>query len=209
MKSKKQYGVTILELIVVLLIISILSTIATQVYTGHRERARFAVARSTIHNIELAASRYEIDLGALPLSSTGNPVTPIEPTQGCGMLMTMLLHSTSGNATAPSSARWHGPYLDVDRQDLGLLSGAVATSSDPATALSLLDPWGNAYYFTRHDDYSTYGATEQTGTANYNLGEHYYNPSTMQIISLGPNGETSAAPDMGLDEDDVNNFYNP
>ena len=62
-------GVTLIELMAVVLIVAILASIAVGVYTGYVQRARFAVARTTIAELDLAVARYEIDLGVLPPSS--------------------------------------------------------------------------------------------------------------------------------------------
>ena len=68
-KTKKT-AVTLLELLVVVMILGILSTIAVTVYTGHVERARVAACRDIIRQIELAVNRYEVDTGQLPPSSS-------------------------------------------------------------------------------------------------------------------------------------------
>ncbi|MBN1868195.1 prepilin-type N-terminal cleavage/methylation domain-containing protein [Candidatus Sumerlaeota bacterium] len=224
MKSSRLRGVTLLELIVVVLIISILSSIAVSVYTGYVRRAQIATARATIHELELAAARYQIDTGEFPLSSSGTLLAPNAPngstsafggTNGCGYLMVCLLHSDSGDAFNPLSLRWQGPYLEVDEKNLGAIDVRDAdgdgnnseiipiTAATPLAQICLLDPWGSPYYYVRSDDYAAFNATEPVGVP---ITETYYNPSTVQIFSLGFDGTTPAQPLNGTGLDDIRNF---
>src|SRR5690606_20774970 len=61
MKNTPKSGVTLLELLVVLVIISILSTIAVGVYTKEVLRAKVARTRAEIRTLEVAINRYQID----------------------------------------------------------------------------------------------------------------------------------------------------
>ncbi|MFP4379029.1 MAG: prepilin-type N-terminal cleavage/methylation domain-containing protein [Candidatus Sumerlaeia bacterium] len=216
MQSLKRRGVTIIELTVVLLILSILATIAASVYAGYVTRAKYSVARSDIRNLELAATRYQVDTGAFPISSSGdnfgssdpNPQLSLEAgTLGCGYLILSLRHSLSGDAFDPASPRWSGPYIEIDQKDLGVIdnSGNITqmTSSTPLPRINFLDPWGNPYYYVRSEDYFSFGATEVTDSP---FVEPFYNPSTVQIYSKGQDGQTLSPPQAGLDTDDVNNF---
>lgn len=214
MKSIKKVGVTLLELVVVLLILSILSSIAITVYTGHVRRAQIAAAKVTIRELELNIHRYEMDLGVFPPSSSGTAfgavaVNPTKPTLGDGYMSLALMHSLSGNATRPASARWQGPYMNVDQGKLGDVNGNEITSTIAAPSVCILDPWDRPYYYTRSSDYATFGATRQSNNPFATAGETFYNPSTFQIFSLGPDGVTLPAPNKGLGADDLNNFNNP
>jgi prepilin-type N-terminal cleavage/methylation domain-containing protein len=215
MKLKSQRAFTIIELTVVALILSILASIAASVYVGYLRRARFAAARVTIRQIDLNCHAYQVDLGEFPLSSSGtafgaslpNPIVgPGGGVQGCGYMMLCLLHSYNGNAAAPASPRWAGPYMEVDQEQLGDPSGEPITESTPPPSVCLLDPWGQPYQYVRSDDYAAFGGTRQSNTPFPALGEMYYNPSTVQVWSLGPDGVTRNSPEAGLGRDDVNNF---
>src|SRR5690348_16012390 len=119
MKSKS-HAFTLLELLVVVLILGLLSTIAVGVFTHQVERARYAAARATISAIELAVERYEIDLGEYPPSGSGTlPYSTPSTFEGCGYLQVALMESLSGKSTQPLSARWQGPYLTVKNDLLG------------------------------------------------------------------------------------------
>lgn len=213
---KKMAGMTLVELVVVLLILSLLATIAITVYSGQVRRAQFAVAKTEIRQLELNITRYEVDLGVFPPSSSGttfgtSPASPLTDPRfntgrGCGYLTLCLQHSMSGNAWKPADPRWKGPYMELQQNRLGLVQGGPVSSGASAPEICLLDPWGNPYYYVRFSDYETLGGTEQSNSPFGALGETYYNPTTFQIFSLGPDGSTPPRPNAGLGPDDVNNF---
>jgi type II secretion system protein G len=214
---------TLLELLVVVLILGILSTIAVGVFTSQVERARFAAAKATISAIELAVNRYEIDLGSFPPSGTGTSLPPATPSSGpvvdgCGYMQLALMHSLNGSSTAPLDPRWQGPYLTVKKELLGDSTGTPIeeiVGPQPGLAeVQILDPWHAPYRYIRFgpapDGYGNYGfvggGTVLPTTHPFFATETYYNPQTFQIVSKGPNGYTPAPPNFGTDPDDVTNF---
>jgi prepilin-type N-terminal cleavage/methylation domain-containing protein len=217
MKNIPRRGVTILELMVVLVIISILSTVAVGVYSKEILRARYAKTRAEIHTLELAITRYEIDTGQYPPSGSGSTIAPSGITtsgtaRGSGYLQLALRNSLNNDPYEPLSSRWKGPYVEWDYNRLGLLDGTPLTDvSDTVSPgnISFLDPFGYPYYYIRSSDYETRGGTELDSSSPFYPNETYYNPSTFQIISLGPNGQTYTDPGRGLEADDVSNFLSP
>lgn len=217
---------TLIEILVVVLILGLLASIIVGVYTTQVERARYAAARATIYSISLACERYRMDLGTYPPSGSGNlpGLTVSNPAVGCGYLEAALLHSLSGQSSAPNSPLWQGPYLTIKREYLGDLNGnridqiIADGGSVPAPGqLQILDPWGLPYRYVRfgpdppgqsslNDAYPNTGATRLPTAHPYFATETYYNPNTFQIVSRGPNGTTLPPPDYGLDSDDVSNF---
>jgi prepilin-type N-terminal cleavage/methylation domain-containing protein len=204
-------GVTLIELLVVVLIIGILSTLLLQVLTGQSERARVAAVRSDIKTLEIAAHRYAIDLGVYPMTNGIGTFSVPFSRRGNGYLALCLLHSTSGNAYAPSSIKWSGPYVQADE-------GINITTTQGTTALAIaqefLDPWGSPYEYISSDyvggvyGYVFYSATTLPATDPYFATETYYNPKTFQIISFGTNRttDTSSFSSFGKDVDDITNF---
>lgn len=215
MKKSRISGVTLLELIVVLIVISILSTIAVGVYTKEVLRAKIAQTRAEIRTFEVAINRYQIDTGQFPPSSTGtqlppNPLNPLIPFQGSGYLETALRSSLSANQFIPLSPRWAGPYIEWDENQLGTLSGAPITASTSPAEINYLDPFFNPYYYVQHRDYDIMGATFLPDTSPYFATETYFNPSTFQIISFGPNSSSNFSPNMlGTEGDDITNWEGP
>ncbi len=213
---------TLMELLVVVLILGLLATIAVGVFTSQVERARYAAARTTISAIELAATRYQLDLGEFPPSGSQTPSPgPDSPFQGNGLLYLVLTRSINGNTSEPASARWQGPYIDVKKLNLGDINGIPVddvTTGTPTTALlpgdiHILDPWGTPYRYVRSsgsadDNYTVNAATELPVTNPFAATDVYYNPTTFQVASKGRNVQTPLANtgQFGTQEDDVNNF---
>ncbi|MCX7718353.1 MAG: prepilin-type N-terminal cleavage/methylation domain-containing protein [Candidatus Sumerlaeaceae bacterium] len=198
MKGNKAF--TLIELLVVVLILMLLATIAVGLYIREMERARYAVAKSTISEIERAAARYALDMSAYPPSLSLNPSLNSSVAAsggGCGYAEEALLHSIGGSSTAPSDPRWGGPYLTIKNEMLD-------TTGGPGD-VQILDPWKQPYRFVRRNDYANFGTRLPAGHP-YQATETWYNPSTVQIISRGPNGVTLSDPNFGRDIDDVSNF---
>jgi type II secretory pathway pseudopilin PulG len=233
----RKVAVTLMELLVVVLIISILSTIATGVYTNQTRRARVAATQDLIRQLSVAITRYENDLGAFPPSGTSTVFPPTSTGaryDGSGLLELALVHSMNGNANAPASSLWQGPYISL-QAGATLPTPIIATDTPVTTAsqyvmggYNIVDPWGGTIHYVQHEDYGTStGTTFAGGTtlfppgfdaaaagANSNLPapnpyyatEIYYNPSTYQLFSYGPDGKTLAKPYYGTAADDINNF---
>lgn len=208
-------GVTLMELVVVLVIVSLLSTIAVGIYTKEVVRAKVSRARAEIRTMEVAIQRYHTDTGQYPPSGSGTQLAPNSldqstPYAGSGYLQVALRASLSGNSNQPLSLRWNGPYLDWDENKLGTLNGDPITATTPKPSISYLDPWGNPYYYINSNDYSSLGGTHLPTSNPYFSTETYFNASTFQIVSFGPNGTTNTQPNrIGTDIDDITNWNSP
>ena len=199
-------GVTLIELIVALVIIAILSATAVGVYTKQVLRAKFARARQEIRTLELACHRYEVDLGEFPPSGSFGGI------EGSGFLQLTLIHSANGSALAPAESRWGGPYVEFDENQMGDITGNPVNPGLNIADIQLLDPWDTPYQYVRSSDYSVFMGTELSVDNPFSATETYYNPTTFQIISYGPNRQTLPPPDRGIpvpgqpSEDDISNF---
>lgn len=214
MSRRSHNGVTFLELLVVLVVISILSTIAAGVYSKEVLRAKYATTKSEIRSLEVAIAQYEADTGQLPPSGSGNPIAPgpiqtVGTALGSGYLQLALRSSLNGDFRNPLSTRWIGPYINWEYSRMGSLDGTPVNSSNFSGSqgqVNFLDPYGSPYFYIRAEDYATRGGTELPGNSVFYATERYFNPSTFQLISLGPNRESLATPQRGLDGDDITNF---
>ncbi len=217
--TSRHTGVTLIELLVVVLIISVISTIATGVYTQQLGKAREAKTRQEIRTLEVAINQYKVDTGQFPPTGSGNTLAPDSLVttgtyQGSGYLAVALRSSLNGNLQDPLSNRWRGPYIEWDINRMGFYNGTTVVTADqlpadtPLGNISFVDPYGMPYFYIRSDDYAARGGTELPD-GPFAASEIYFNPSTFQIISFGPSRQSLNPPERGLAPDDITNFYSP
>lgn len=230
----RKLAVTMLELMIVVLIIGLLATVATGIYTGEADRARIAATKALINNIEIGITRYEVDTGQLPPSGSGDTLPPTDTftadqrRDGSGYLHEALVHSLSGNSNAPSPQGWNGPYVNFQAEQL--LTPAEGTyATDSPSQIDIVDSWGTPLIYVRYSDYAITGTAFKGGARlfsseapvganpnlpapnpNWNLGETYYNAKSYQIISFGKDrtsfGYVNGSNYNGTAADDITNF---
>ncbi len=226
--TPRTLAVTLLELLIVVLIVGLLATVATGIYTDEADRARVAATKALINNLEIQITRYNVDTGLLPPSGSGATFPAVEPfttaetrRDGSGFLHQALMHSNSGNTNSPSPTTWRGPYINLQVDQL-------VTSTQPGQS-DIVDAWGQPLVYIKSADYGIVSGDFSGGTqifaglaptnANTNLpapnplatlGETYYNPQSYQIISFGKNrislGSSDGVNYNGAETDDVTNF---
>jgi prepilin-type N-terminal cleavage/methylation domain-containing protein len=208
---------TLMELLVVVLILGLLATMAVGVYTTQVERARYAAARTTIATLELAVNRYQLDTGDWPPSGSLTNPGPNMNFEGSGLLHLALTHGLfDASTTSTGAARWQGPYISVQDIHLGDFAGnAIDTSATTVLAgdIQILDPWHSPYRYVRSngspsDNYTVNNATKLPAGNPFAATDIYYNPTTFQIVSKGPDGITGdpTTGAYGTQQDDVTNF---
>ncbi len=214
MATKNGKGITLVELLVVLAIVGLLSTLAVNVYIGRVELARAAATKSRIHDLEVALATYEVDLGQYPPSGSGSRLAPeapnntAVPSQGCGYLFVCLTRGLNGDLSNPLTPLWHGPYIQIQNSEIGQLDGSPVNGSVSMPMVQILDAWKRPLIYIRSQDYATLGGTRLPEDSPFAATEINFNPNTHQSISLGPDGATAAAPNRGTDFDDIANFKN-
>lgn len=158
--GKAYSAVTLLELLAVVLIVAILATIAQNVYTGQIDRARVAATATTIRELGIAITRYEIDTGEFPPSGSATVSVTTSTAvvtfagrlfTGSGLLHLALVHSLSGSALTPIDSTWQGPYISFQSDILG--------TSTTLGQTQILDPWGTPIQYIRSVDYIISGPT--------------------------------------------------
>lgn len=91
--AARQRGVTLIELLLVLVIITALAAIVVPRFAGRSEDARIAAARADIANFGVALDAFEIDMGRYPTTEEGLAVLVRPPME---------------------ASKWRGPYLQRD-----------------------------------------------------------------------------------------------
>lgn len=127
---KKAHGFTIIELLSVIVIIAILSTISLVMYNGIQDRAKNADIASTFDSYEKALMMYTVDNGRFPLP---NDVSGM-PGNGTGWWAICLGNPTDYPLTSTQAAGScsKGSVLNLAHQ------GDVMTS---ANLMSMLSPY--------------------------------------------------------------------
>jgi general secretion pathway protein G len=88
-----QAGVTLIEMLVVVVIIAVFAAVVGPKLLGQGDKARVVATKQQIENYELALGQYHLDTGSYPSTD-----------QGLAALRTQ-----------PSGVeQWHGPYLTKD-----------------------------------------------------------------------------------------------
>jgi prepilin-type N-terminal cleavage/methylation domain-containing protein len=180
----KQAGVTLTELLVVLVIVSILATIAVPVYINKAENARIAVAQYECRQIadaeEACAAHHGFyvplqllnDMPALTgtrseadsIDREPSAIFVIDPTRSFDHLNMNqpFLSTTSIDARVVNMIQnWQGPFLNPQRVYKG-----VSGSGDPINLTGdvnrqdyPLDPWGQPYRFYAPEPFGLIGSS--------------------------------------------------
>ena len=229
----KEKAFTLIEMVVVVMIIGILTSILMPVLTNQILKARVARTKADIRTLEVAINRYMIDNGEYPPSGSYDfrtedpseggdmPANPVAT--GSGLLVLALVHSIRANSSDEPAPTWDGPYISPSEEQLdfnGFPSGTrgAPTSRDLGCLVNgrgkddkdyndqLLDAFGEAFRYIRATDYANYGGTVLPADDPFYTSETWYNPRTYQLVSCGPNKISRPNPQVGLDADDIRNF---
>ena len=134
MKHSVNKGFTLIEILVVISVIGILSTLSVGVATVAKARIKTSAAEAVIQRLELALSQYKNDFGCYP--PTGNDPNDNSIMIGC---LTGDLNGdgkyTGDEGDIPANhPRWKKPYILIDK-------------SFPVRAGKLMDPWDVPYRY--------------------------------------------------------------
>ena len=95
-----QYGFTLIELMIVVIIIAALSAMVVPRLSNRSEQAKITVAEADINsNISLALKLYKLDNGRYPTTAQGLKALLTKP------------------SSTPAPRNWNGPYLEGEPLD--------------------------------------------------------------------------------------------
>ena len=199
-------GFTLLELLAVIVIIGILSTVLITQLGGAEDAARSSQARMLIKQIEQICNEYELEHGAYPPSR----FTPEQgvPNDGENVGIEALVVALYSNG-------WEAGGHELDDEAFGNtdgdFSGRSLTDFGNRALNELLDPWGNPIAYLFRTDY---GSDDRIYVTISEIGEElrtpvlavkdpvkgrYFKHSKFQLISAGADGVFNT-------EDDIANF---
>lgn len=113
MRSKR--GFTLVELLIVVIIISVLATIAIPKFADSTVRAKESKLKLFLYSVRNATERFHNDVGLWPQS--GDILNGITPTQG---------FDDTGTLKAISSGVYNGPYFDKESFRVGIAGVSFA-----------------------------------------------------------------------------------
>ena len=225
--SQRNTAVTLTELLVVLVIISILSTIALPVYISNAEKARISASEEEVLLIgeamercgilhgyyvpiqllndirtEFGMSTTALETDALDLEDTS--ITLIDPS-----VSIQLLDTPTGNPTLTLSSEnqrivdlyndWEGPFINFQRIDD---AEDITDISDRVP----LDPWRRPYRFYSPLGLVGSGASDTDPIIGFSDGQvTNIDPrfDRYAIVSFGPDGASDSLTGNTLSPDDI------
>jgi len=157
---QKITGFTVIELLIVIAILGVLSSIVLPAINSAREEGDTAKAKSDLRNIRSAIALLASDTGkwpnGCPIAEITNPEIDLnDASSGLALQPTVENNGNGCEWVSSDVSAWDGPYIK-----------------------NLIDPWGNPYYFD--PDFRPYD----------NCSSIPDEPENVSVISFGPNGGT-------------------
>ncbi|MEM7698083.1 MAG: type II secretion system protein [Verrucomicrobiota bacterium] len=112
-------GLTFVELLVVLSIVAVLSTVALRSVIGTLEQQNYDSNLTQLEQIEsavvgdTAASGFVGDIGRLPIAIGADPLTQLQELWQQGVFPNYAINTPAGDAEVRLGTGWRGPYLDL------------------------------------------------------------------------------------------------
>lgn len=144
-----QYGFTIVELLIVIVVVAILAAISIVAYNGIQERARFSSMRSDLASLNKAIQLYHADNGVYPVTPVGGSTSGpgCQANQWCGwdqstgedFIPGIVPDYISSTPQLPTTNTGSDTYLyrsedGIDYKLVRLIQGGLSTSESAAMA---------------------------------------------------------------------------
>lgn len=92
-RRNRRAGVTLIEMLVVVVIIAVFAAIVAPRLLNQGDKARVVAAKQQIENFQLALGQFHLDTGTYPTTEQGLAALRVQPS---------------------GVEQWHGPYLQKD-----------------------------------------------------------------------------------------------
>lgn len=150
----KRKGITLIELMVVVVIVGMIAAIASVKIIPHRkEETRIRAAEAEMDTMSISLEMYRSTIGHFPSANQGLPALVNRPSPEAGE-----------NLDA-----WNGPYIKYRRFAITTGGGCGCRQ---VTVEEPTDPWGNKYAYQRNSDSSctitSYGKDGAAGGTGWN-----------------------------------------
>lgn len=180
-------GFTLVELLVVIVIIAVLSTLGFAVAAGALQRARMVSSQSSATNVANSIEAFYSEYNVLPFpSSSGapdsdnNPAFQTDATDGIEILEVLARLEDDSDPDMQNDRKLL--FLNVKESDKGRKGGIVYTANGEGV-VGLYDSWGQPFYIVIDYDYD--GRLEfpvETSAYSYNVE---LNNKRVAVYSLG------------------------
>ena len=176
---KKNQGMTLIELMVVICIIGILATVVLNVGRGVVLKSQIQSTQSTILALSNACEQYHALYYCYPSLNSSTAFKPSNEKDRAGYLHFYL-------ECYPDSGSAQNMDIEEDPVLTQNLPKQLDTSDPEAKYSRYIDAWSNPLYICYGRDHSKdYFGAKQSGPNNYNA--NYLNSTPLDIISAGPN----------------------
>jgi prepilin-type N-terminal cleavage/methylation domain-containing protein len=179
--KRNRLGFTLVELLVVIVIIAILSTIGFSVGLGALHKARRVTAQAAAMNVANAVEHFYSEYNLLPDPADGatedNGASPYVTDSGNGVT---LLDILAGFEDVQNGRKLR--FLGVKESDNGKRGGIVYNGTGDKV-VGLFDPWGQPYYIVLDYDYD--GRLELNISLDGSTYAPKLNNKNVAVYSLG------------------------
>jgi prepilin-type N-terminal cleavage/methylation domain-containing protein len=189
--NKYQKGFNLTELLVVVGIIGILTSVSFVSVKHHLSVSKLTATEAFLENLATAVTSFKVDTGRYPAAGR------------------LYLELTDRQAAA--STKWNGPYFDFEEKYRNIIFSPSNADGAPTNVdgsplppsgknafagENICDLWGTRIIYIPERDYVTYGVHNESSFAGeITTVTVYQNPRSFVLISAGPNRKIAAGSD--------------